>query len=147
MWMAFCAASRLCQSGRRRFMKYSFTATLLLPAFMCAVSLAQNTTPPTPDPRAPQTQAPTSSSPETRAPAATSAAAGENQSANKTARVAPGSVIPVQLTKTVDAKKAKTGDQVVAKVTQDMTTQGGEVLLPKDTKVIGHVTQAQPRNK
>ena len=56
-------------------------------------------------------------------------------------------MIPVQLTKTVDAKKAKTGDEVVAKVTQDMKTQTGEVLVPKDTKVTGHVTEAQARTK
>ena len=56
-------------------------------------------------------------------------------------------MIPVQLTKTVDAKKAKTGDEVVAKVTQDMKTQTGQVLVPKDTKVIGHVTEAQARHK
>jgi hypothetical protein len=56
-------------------------------------------------------------------------------------------VIPVQLTKTVDAKKAKTGDEVVAKVTMDMKTQSGDVLVPKDTKVIGHVTEAQKRDK
>ena len=62
-------------------------------------------------------------------------------------RIAAGSVIPVQLTKTVDAKKAKTGDEVVAKVTQDMKTQAGEVLVPKDTKVTGHVTEAQARTK
>lgn len=62
-------------------------------------------------------------------------------------RIAPGSVIPVQLTKTVDAKKVKTGDEVVAKVTQDMKTQTGEVLVPKDTKVTGHVTEAQARTK
>lgn len=62
-------------------------------------------------------------------------------------RIAPGSVIPVQLTKTVDAKKAKTGDEVVAKVTQDLKTESGEVLVPKDTKVIGHVTEAQARTK
>src|SRR6202044_3621384 len=62
-------------------------------------------------------------------------------------RIAPGSVIPVSLTKTIDAKKVKTGDEVVAKVTQDMKTNGGEVLVPKDTKVMGHVTEAQPRNK
>ena len=62
-------------------------------------------------------------------------------------RIAPGTVIPVQLSKTVDAKKAKTGDEVVAKVTQDLKTQTGEVLVPKDTKVIGHVTAAQARTK
>jgi hypothetical protein len=62
-------------------------------------------------------------------------------------RIAPGSVIPVQLTKSVDAKKAKTGDQVVAMVTQDMKNQNGEVLVPKETKVIGHITEAQARSK
>ena len=62
-------------------------------------------------------------------------------------RIAPGSVIPVLLTKTIDAKKAKQGDQVVARVTMDMKTNTGEVLVPKDTKVIGHVTEAQARSK
>lgn len=62
-------------------------------------------------------------------------------------RIAPGSVIPVQLTKTVDAKKAKTGDEVDATVTQDLKAASGEVVVPKDTKVVGHVTEAQPRGK
>jgi hypothetical protein len=91
----------------------------------------QPTTQPSPDarpqPRSPQS--PTSS--QTGAPT----------------RVAPGSVIPVTLAKTIDAKKAKTGDEVVAKVTEDLKTNSGEVLIPKDTKVIGHVTEAQPRTK
>jgi hypothetical protein len=62
-------------------------------------------------------------------------------------RIAPGSVIPVELTKTVDAKKVKTGDQIEAKVTEDLKAGNGEVILPKDTKVMGHVTEAQARNK
>lgn len=62
-------------------------------------------------------------------------------------RIAAGSVIPVSLTKTIDAKKAKTGDEVVAKVTADLKTSSGEMLVPKDTKVVGRVTEAQPRNK
>ena len=62
-------------------------------------------------------------------------------------RIAPGSVIPVELTKTVDAKKAKTGDEVIAKVTQDMKTGTGEVIVAKDTKMIGHVTEAQAHTK
>jgi hypothetical protein len=44
-------------------------------------------------------------------------------------------------------KKVKPGDEVDAAVTQDMKTQSGEVIVPKDTKVIGHVTEAQTRNK
>ena len=62
-------------------------------------------------------------------------------------RIAPGSVIPVELTKTIDAKKAKTGDEVIAKVTQDMKDNGGKVIVAKDTKMVGHVTQAQARTK
>ena len=61
--------------------------------------------------------------------------------------IAPGSVIPVQLTKGVDAKKAKTGDEVVAKVTMDLKNNAGTIIVPKDTKVIGHVTEAQARSK
>jgi hypothetical protein len=56
-------------------------------------------------------------------------------------------VIPVQLTKTIDAKKAKAGDQVEAKVTQDLKNGQGQVIVTKDTKVLGHVTEAQARNK
>jgi hypothetical protein len=62
-------------------------------------------------------------------------------------RIAPGSVIPVSLTKTIDAKKAKTGDEVVARVTQDLKSNAGAVIVAKDTEVVGHVTEAQPRNK
>jgi len=70
-----------------------------------------------------------------------------SSAAQHKAKIAPGSVIPVELTRTVDAKKAKSGDEVVAKVTQDMKTNSGDVLVPKDTKIVGHVTEAQPRSK
>jgi hypothetical protein len=62
-------------------------------------------------------------------------------------RIAPGSVLPVSLTKTIDSKKAKTGDEVVAKVTQDMKSNSGDVILAKDTKVMGHVTEASREAK
>jgi hypothetical protein len=62
-------------------------------------------------------------------------------------RIAPGSVIPVQLTKSIDAKKVKTGDPVEAKVTEDVKTNSGEIIVPKDTKLVGHLTEAQARNK
>jgi hypothetical protein len=62
-------------------------------------------------------------------------------------RIAPGSVIPVLLTKTVDAKKAKTGDPVTAKVAQDLKNSGGGLIMAKDTELMGHITEAQPRNK
>jgi hypothetical protein len=62
-------------------------------------------------------------------------------------RFAPDTVIPVELTKSVDAKKAKTGDGVEARVTQDLKAGNGLVIIPKDTKVVGRVTEAQARNK
>jgi hypothetical protein len=115
-------------------------------ALISGATLAQSTrTPTAQDPG--QTQpAPSTASPGTGASPAQSPAA-RPAPAQSTERIAPGSVIPVELTKTVDAKKAKTGDEVVAKVTADMKTESGQVLLPKDTKVIGHVTEAQARNK
>ena len=62
-------------------------------------------------------------------------------------RIAAGSVIPVQLAKTVDAKKAKTGEEVTAKVTMDLKTSSGMMLMPKNTEIVGHVTEVQARNK
>ncbi len=72
-----------------------------------------------------------------------------NSSAPETSppRFAPGTVIPVELTKAVDAKKVKSGDGVEARVTQDLKAGNGQIIVPKDTKVMGHVTEAQPRNK
>lgn len=109
-------------------------------ALICGVALAQSTTPSSANPGAPPPQ----SQPATQG---NSPQPGHEGQAARPTRIAPGSVIPVQLTKTVDAKKAKSGDQVLAKVTMDMKTQTGDVLVPKDTKVFGHVTEAQPRSK
>jgi hypothetical protein len=71
----------------------------------------------------------------------------DQQPANGPHRIAAGSVIPVELTKTIDAKKIKTGDPVEAKVTDDLKSDNGEVIISKNTKVVGHITEAQARNK
>lgn len=97
-------------------------------------------------PEQPETQPNTRPSQATQAPAsAPSATTREQTTSNR--KIAPGSVIPVSLTKTIDAKKAKPGDEVVAKVTMDLKSNSGEVIVPKDTKVVGHVTEAQARSK
>ena len=85
--------------------------------------------------------------PDPTPPAATEPVPAASEPANGTPRLAPGSVIPVRLTKTIDAKKAKSGDEVDARVTQDMKTTSGQVLVPKDTMVVGHITEAQARSK
>ena len=128
-------------------MKHIF-AVLLSGALLYGSSLAQSTTPSSTDPSAPtpQDQRPQAEpqQPPTAQPQATQRSASPATGATK---IAPGSVIPVTLTKTIDAKKVKNGDEVVAKVTEDMKTNTGEVLVPKDTKVVGHVTEAQARSK
>lgn len=138
----------------------NFLAVAFMGALLCAVALAQSTTPSPAEPGAAQppaaqpvpqaSQAPTpapTQAPQTSQPATSPQPGGTQAQPAGAKKIAPGSVIPVQLTKTVDAKKAKTGDEVVAKVTQDMKTSTGELLVPKDTKVFGKVTEAQPRSK
>jgi hypothetical protein len=126
------------------FMGKRIAITMLGALFLCGISLAQST-PSSSDEQnanpAPQTQA---QPPASQSPTAGTAA---NSTPPGPPRIAPGNVIPVQLSKTVDAKKAKPGDQVIAKVTMDLKNNSGEVIVPKDTAVIGHVTQAQARNK
>ena len=119
----------------------AFSVALACPmAIVPAISGAQSATPPPQDPTAP---ANTQTAQQPQAP--DSAPAASNPAGQ--AAIAPGSVIPVELTKTVDAKKAKTGDEVVAKVTQDMKAGSGDVIVAKDTKMIGHVTEAQAHTK
>jgi hypothetical protein len=145
-------------------MKNIFPPALLAGALLCAVSFAQsapsaqNLSAPASQPEAqpaisspaspaarPTTQ-PQQPSQATQSPTAAPTAAKQEQTAGPH-RIAPGSVIPVQLTKTIDAKKAKPGDEVVAKVIIDLKTNSGEIIVPKDTKVMGHVTEAHARNK
>lgn len=119
-------------------MKNTLIIAALMTVLTSGAALAQSTAPT--NSSTPQAQPPA------QAPAAVSPGANQAQ-APSTPRIAPGSIIPVQLTKTIDAKKAKPGDPVLAKVTMDMKTNSGEVIVPKDTKVTGHVTAAQARNK
>ena len=57
-----------------------------------------------------------------------------------------GSLIYAELNKSIDSKKAKVGDPVVAKVTQAVLSHG-KIAIPKNTKIIGHLTAAQARSK
>lgn len=70
-----------------------------------------------------------------------------NSAAPKTSVTVPaGTIVLVELTKPIDAHKAKPGDEVVAKVPEDVKADN-KVLLPKGSKVMGKVTQAQGRAK
>ena len=56
---------------------------------------------------------------------------------NTAVRFSPGTVIRAELEKSVDAKKAKVGDQVLAKTMDDFLSDKNEVLAPKGSQVRG----------
>ena len=126
-------------------MKTLLISTAFMVALAGATALAQSSS--SSDPSAAQASPQSTSQPPSQPAPQTSSPTTAAPTTAATPRIAPGSVIPVQLTKTIDAKKAKPGDEVVAKVTMDLKTNSGEVLVPKDTKVTGHVTEAQARGK
>ena len=58
----------------------------------------------------------------------------------------PGMAIRAELDHPLDSKKAKVGESVVARTTEDVK-EDGKVVLPKGSKVTGHVIQASARSK
>ncbi len=59
-------------------------------------------------------------------------------------QLAAGSTVHATLVKPVDARKNKPGDEVVAKTTENMKANG-ETVIPKGSKIVGHVTEAKAR--
>jgi hypothetical protein len=56
-----------------------------------------------------------------------------------------GTIINAELNGSLDSKKLKPGDAVNAHTANDLKTNDGRIVLPKGTKIIGHVTQASAR--
>jgi hypothetical protein len=81
-----------------------------------------------------------------KAGARSSAAGSANAGAGPSAVLASGTTLNAELTHSLDAKSAKPGDQVTAKVTEDVKSNG-KVVVHKGSKLVGHVTQAQARSK
>jgi hypothetical protein len=63
-----------------------------------------------------------------------------------TTSAAGNTTIAATLSKSIDAKKAKVGDEVTAKTLQELRSASG-VVIPKGSKLIGHVTDAKARAK
>jgi len=57
-----------------------------------------------------------------------------------------GSILYAELTKTVDAKKVKAGDPVNAVLVADVLAHG-KVVIRREAKLLGHVTEAQVHSK
>jgi len=61
-------------------------------------------------------------------------------------RLENGSILYAELSKTVDARKAKVGDPVTAVLVADVLSHG-KIVVRHDSKLMGHVTEAQPHSK
>jgi len=72
--------------------------------------------------------------------------AASDQADHSSFRVADGSVFHVVLAKNVDAKKNKVGDEVTTTIVEDLKSNG-EVMIPKNSRVVGHITQIQAHSK
>jgi hypothetical protein len=77
---------------------------------------------------------------------AATAAQKPDDAAGAQATVETGSLIYAELSKTVDSKKAKAGDPVTALLLADVVSHG-KIVVRRETKLVGHVTEAQPRSK
>jgi hypothetical protein len=74
--------------------------------------------------------------------------AGKKASKMKTAtdQIPEGSTIDVTLTKTIDAQRSKPGDEVDAK-TNAAVKANGRVIMPKGTKLVGHIAQVKTKSE
>jgi len=79
------------------------------------------------------------SNPQTQDPAST-------QNAQAAEAIPAGAPIEASLAKSLDAKKAKPGEAVEARVTEN-TEQNGKIIIPRGSKLEGRVTQATARSK
>jgi hypothetical protein len=57
-----------------------------------------------------------------------------------------GTLLAVELSKSVDAKKSKANDRVEAKTATDLLAHG-RIVVPRNTKIIGRVTETKPHTK
>jgi hypothetical protein len=83
----------------------------------------------------------------TGAQASGNESAGSNASArtsNTGASLAKGTAVNATLDKSVDSRKAKEGEIVTARTTQAVK-ENGRTVLPRGTKLVGHVTHASAR--
>jgi len=77
------------------------------------------------------------------ASAATNSAAGQ---AGQDAFLAAGTTLNARLDESLDSKKAKAGDSFTAHTTEAVKANG-KTLIPKGTKLMGHLTKASARSK
>ncbi len=68
------------------------------------------------------------------------------QSGQSSATLSSGTAVNATLSQPIDAKKNKPGDVVTARATESAKSDG-KVVIPKGSKLVGHVTEAKTRAK
>lgn len=118
---------------------------ILIPALALAgivgVSIAAQQPASSPSPSTPQS---TSTQPQNGATATAvpvPSTAGAPEASNEQLRPVTG-----ELEKKIDTKDAKPGDPVIVKTTMQATTADG-IVIPKGSRIVGHVTDVQPHSK
>jgi hypothetical protein len=77
---------------------------------------------------------------------ASAASSASAQNGQTNASLGSGAAINAELSAPIDSKKAKPGDPVAARTTEP-TKSNGKTVIPKGSKLMGHVTQASSRAK
>lgn len=74
------------------------------------------------------------------------AASAAAQGSNDKVQIPPDTSLIVELQKSIDVKKAKAGDLVDTRLTQDVKS-GDKILQYKGARLLGHLAEVQPRSK
>ncbi|HEV2990372.1 MAG TPA: hypothetical protein VG759_18180 [Candidatus Angelobacter sp.] len=77
---------------------------------------------------------------------ATNRAADESQIKDTSAATFKGINLVAEITRSLNSRKAKPGDEVKARITQDVMSKG-LIVLPRESQLIGRVTEAKPHSK
>ncbi len=75
-----------------------------------------------------------------------SASSSKDAPARNSEALPPGTVLSVELSKSLDAKKSKADAKVEARTAIDLLVHG-HIVVPRNTKIIGHVTEAKAHSK
>jgi len=73
-------------------------------------------------------------------------ASDKNVQAATASQLQAGSTVQAELVKPRDTRKNRVGDEVIAKTTHDVKSEG-RVVIPKGSKLVGHVTEAKAQSK
>jgi hypothetical protein len=58
----------------------------------------------------------------------------------------PGTVLSVELSKSLDTRKSKANAKIEARTATDLLVHG-QIVVPRNTKILGHVTEAKAHSK